>query len=99
MTATMTTSTTNAFGIHSLTNGPITRFVSHFAASPPGEVRTRSAKPAHTNDIARVTTMSGTRVTTTRPPLMAPRTRPSTSTPTTTRTAYSPLWPSINEAG
>ena len=62
MSATMTTSTTNAFGAHSLTERPTTRLVSHAAASPPGDVWTSRAKPAHTNDIASVTTMSGTRV-------------------------------------
>ena len=33
--------------------------MSQLAAPPPGEDRTSRAKPAHTNDIARVTTMSG----------------------------------------
>ena len=53
--------------------------ISHGAAPPPGVLRTSSAAPAQTNDIASVTTMSGTRVTTIRPPLIAPSTSPSTS--------------------
>ena len=71
---------------------------SQTAAPPPGDFSTSSAHPAQTNDIASVTTMSGTRVTTTRLPLIAPRTRPRTSTPTTTAMPNSSLWPFIREA-
>ena len=39
---------------------------------PPGESSTSSVVPAQTNDMARVTTMSGTRVTTISDPLIAP---------------------------
>ena len=42
--------------------------------------------------------MSGTRVTTTTPPLTAPSTRPRRSTPSTTTTATSSGWPFIREA-
>ncbi len=42
--------------------------------------------------------MSGTRERTTRPPLMAPRTRPMMSTPTTTRMANSSLLSFIRTA-
>ena len=98
MTATMTSRTTAAFGTHGLTNGPAASPMSHGAAPPPGEFRTRSAKPAQTNDMARVTTMSGTLVMTTRPPLTAPRARPRSSTPTTTTMPNSSLWPCISEA-
>ena len=44
----------------------LTRSLSQSAAPPPGRCRTSSAQPAQTNDIASVTTMSGTRVRTTR---------------------------------
>ena len=37
----------------------MTRSLSHSAEPPPGVLRTRSAQPAQTNDIASVTTMSG----------------------------------------
>ena len=65
------------------------RSLSHFAAPPPGAFRTSRANPAHTKPIARVTTMSGTRVTITRPPLTAPSRRPRPRTSTTTRIANS----------
>ena len=94
----MTTRTTAAFGIHSLPSDPVTRSLSHFADPPPGVGSTSSAQPAHTNDIARVTTMSGTRVRTTRPPLTAPSTRPRTSAPRTTATPNSSDWPFIRTA-
>ena len=87
--------TTADLGIHSLTRDPMTRSLSHPEAAPPGAARTSSAKPAHTNDIASVTTMSGTLVRTTRAPLTAPSTRPRASTPTTTTTPNSSLWPFI----
>ena len=57
-----------------------------------------SALPAHTNDIASVTTMSGTRVTTTSTPLTAPSPSPSSSVPMTTTIANSSLWPFIRVA-
>ena len=44
-----------------------------FRGTAAGVRRTTSAAPAHTNDIASVTTMSGTRVMTTSTPLMMPR--------------------------
>ena len=95
MTATIRIMTTNAFGIHSLPSGPVARSLSHFAAPPPGAFRTSRANPAQTNPIARVTTMSGTRVTITRPPLTAPSTIPRPSTSSTTTMANSSLWPFI----
>ncbi len=81
--------TTAALGSHSTRSGPFTRSLSQTAAAPPGVLRTRSAQPAHTNDIARVTTMSGTRVTTTRPPFTAPMRTPSSRTPITMAIASS----------
>src|SRR3954447_23162175 len=90
-TKTTTRTVTAAFGIHSLPSGPPTRPRSHAAAPPPGADRTSRAQPAHTNDIARVTTMSGTRVRTTRAPFTAPTASPRMSTPTTTAT----LTPSV----
>ena len=50
----------------------MTRSLSHSEAPPPGAFSTSSAQPAQTNDIASVTTMSGTRVITTSVPLIAP---------------------------
>ena len=94
----MTASTINAFGSHSLTSGPEMIAISHGAAPPPGVLRMRSAAPAHTNDIASVTTMSGTLVTTMRPPLMAPTASPSRRTPTTTATPNASPWPFIKTA-
>src|SRR5665811_2017301 len=91
MTATTITSTIDAFGIQGLPNGPMTRFIIHGDAAPPGAARTSRAKPAQTNDIASVTTISGTRVTTTSEPLIAPSTRPRISTPMTTARPYSAL--------
>ena len=95
MTATTTIRTIADLGIHSLTRDPRTRSLSHSEAAPPGAPRTSSAQPAHTNDIARVTTMSGTLVRTTRAPLIAPSTRPRASTDRTTTTPHSSLWPFI----
>ena len=46
------------------------------AAPPPGVFRTSSAHPAQTNDIASVTTMSGTLVTTTSAPLIDAQDQP-----------------------
>ena len=98
MIATITTSTIAAFGIHGFPKGPITRFRSHGDAAPPGASRTSRAQPAHTNDMASVTTMSGTRVMTTRAPLVVPITTPRSNTPTTTPTPNASLWPSIRLA-
>ncbi len=98
ISATTRIRTTAPFGIHSLTRDPVTRSLSHLAEAPPGVFSTSNAKPAQTNDIARVTTMSGTRVMTTTPPLMAPRTSPSRSTPRTIATANSSDWPFMSEA-
>ena len=87
-TATMTSSTIAALGIHSMPSEPDDEVASATGgADRPARSSTSSAQPAHTNDIASVTMMSGTRVTTTRPPLMAPRTRPRSSTPTATTDA------------
>ena len=52
---------TAALGIHSLPIDPVTSSLSQLAEPPPGVLRTRRAQPAHTKDIASVTTMSGTR--------------------------------------
>ncbi len=59
---------------------------------------TSSAAPAHTNDMAKVTTMSGTRVRTTSAPLTTPRTSPRRMTSSTTRTAASSLLSPISVA-
>ena len=69
---TATISSTSAFGRKSTPRGPMISSRSHAADPPPGVPRTSSAAPAHTNSIARVTTMSGTREKTTRAPLSAP---------------------------
>ena len=98
MTATIATSTTAACGIHSLPNEPLTRFMSHVAEPPPGVGSTSNAQPAHTKDIARVTTMSGTRVRTIRLPLTAPSATPRRSTPRTTATPNSSDWPFMRTA-
>ena len=72
--------------------------ISHVDEPPPGPLSTSSAQPAHTNDMASVTTMSGTRVATTSAPLTAPSRRPRSSTPMTTTTPNSSLWPFIRVA-
>ena len=82
----MTARTTTAFGIHSLPSEPATRSVEPVDGRR-GRLQDQSAQPAHTNDIASVTTMSATRVKTTTLPLIAPRTMPRIRTPTTTRDA------------
>ncbi len=76
----------------------MTMSASQTAEPPPGVRSTMSASPAQTNDIASVTTMSGTRVMTTSEPLTAPSSRPSARTPRTTMTPNSSLWPFIWEA-
>ena len=96
--ATMTASTTMAFGNHGVPRGPEMIDISHGAAPPPGVFRMSSAVPAQTNDIASVTTMSGTFVTTTRAPLIAPTTSPSPRTATTTPTPNRSPWPFIRTA-
>ena len=85
-------------GIHSLPSVPRTRSLNQVAADPLGVLRTRSAAPAHTKDMASVTTMSGTLVTTTSAPLMAPSRSPCRSTRRTTRTANSSLFPFMSAA-
>ena len=70
--ATTTARTTRAFGSHGLPSGPEMIAIIHGAAPPPGVLRMSRAVPAQTKDIASVTTMSGTFVTTTSAPLIAP---------------------------
>ena len=98
ITATMTTRTTADFGSQSVTSEPRTSSLSQSEAAPPGAALTRSAKPAQTNDMARVTTMSGTFVKTITTPLTPPTSRPMASTSSTTPIPNSPLWPFISEA-
>ena len=98
MTPTETSSTTNAFGTHSVNSPPAGSVLSQSAASPLGVLRTSSAAPAHTNDIASVTTMSGTRVMTTRPPLMTPSTTPSARVAATATMPNSSLAPVMSTA-
>src|ERR1035437_8877795 len=86
MRGTTTTGPTAALGIHSLPNDPVTRSISHVAEPPPGVGSTSNAQPAHTKDIARGTTVSGTRVGQTSLPLTAPGATPRRSTPRTPAT-------------
>ena len=98
MIPTMIRSVTSALGIQSLPIEPVTMLRIQSADPPPGVCRTTSAAPAQTNDIASVTTMSGTRVMTTRAPLMMPRIRPRTRTPRTTGTANASGWSFMSTA-
>ena len=64
--------TTAALGIHSLPSDPHDEVHEPARRAAAGRWRARAGRsPAQTNDIARVTTMSGTRVTTTTEPLIA----------------------------
>ena len=99
ITPTMTSRTTSARGMKSMPRGPFTIPVSQSAEPPPGDFRTTSAAPAQTNDMASVTTMSGTRVMTTSVPLMMPRMRPRTSTPRTTGIANASDWSFMSDGG
>ena len=74
---------------------PTSSAFSHSAAAPPGALSTSSDVPSQTKSIARVTTISGTRVMTIRAPLIAPRTTPRRRTTGTTTIANSSLAPSI----
>ena len=98
ITPTMTRRTTSARGMKSSPREPFTIPVSQSADPPPGEGSTTSAAPAHTNDMASVTTMSGTRVITTRAPLMPPRMSPRTRTPRTTGMAKASDWSFMRSA-
>ena len=77
---------------------PTIRFRSQGGAAPPGAFRINSAVPCQTNSIASVTTISGTRVTTIRVPLMAPIAAPRSKTHSTTRADWPSLAPSISRA-
>src|SRR4051812_36998208 len=83
----MTTSTTAALGRASTTSGPTANAFSQSAEAPPGDGRTSSAKPANTNDVASVTTMSGTFESTIVTPLTAPSRSPMSITTNTIPTA------------
>ncbi len=67
-------------------------------APPPGVRMITSATPPQTNDIASVTTMSGTPLSTTRPPLIAPITTPTSISPNAISNAVAKLWSSISDA-
>ncbi len=75
-TATMTSMITVALGIHSLPSGPDDEILEPLRRATAGRRPDESANPAHTNDIASVTTMSGTLVVTTSTPLTAPSDQP-----------------------
>src|ERR671914_270902 len=58
------------------TNTPVPSAWYSTGDPPPGVRMISSATPPHTNDMARVTTMSGTPVSTISPPLIVPRSTP-----------------------
>jgi hypothetical protein len=68
-------------GIHVEMNVPVPSDWNWVGAPPPGVRMITSATPPHTNDIASVTTMSGTPLITHRPPLIAPISAPRSISP------------------
>ena len=84
-TATTPTSRRIPFGTHGVIRLPDAISMNASGAPPPGLGRISSATPPQTNDIASVTTMSGTRVRTAITPFKLPARVP----PTTTRNATS----------
>ena len=80
-----TNMTINAFGTGPMP--PVIEAFSHSTAVPPGTCSISNATPSQTKSIARVTTMSGTRVTTISDPVMMPMPTP---TPRVMSTAGTP---------
>ena len=86
---------------HSVSTSPTESDLNHVRAPPPpGRVRGPGARhPAQTKNNASVTTMSGTRVTTTATPLTVPSTRPRSRTSATAMTPDSSARPCISDGG
>src|SRR5690349_19345427 len=80
------------------TNVPVPSDWNWSGAPPPGVRMITSATPPHTNDIASVTTMSGTPLITIRPPLIAPITAPISISPNEISSDVAKLWCSISDA-
>ena len=85
-------------GIHSLKTTPVPSAWYSSGEPPPGVRMISSATPPQTNDMASVTTMSGTPVITHRPPLIAPIATPTSMSPNTISSEVAKLWPSISDA-
>ena len=90
--------TTAPAGIHSLKTMPVPSAWNSTGEPPPGVRMISSATPPHTNDMASVTTMSGTPVITHRPPLIVPSSTPTNISPTAISSDVAKLWSSISDA-
>ncbi len=77
---------------------PMMSSLSQIAAPPPGDSMTIRAAPSQMKKKASVTTMSGTRVSTTERPLMAPTPRPMSRMAMTATMPNSSPWPSMRAA-
>ena len=85
-------------GIHSEKTTPVPSAWNSAGDPPPGVRMISSATPPHTNDIASVTTMSGTPVSTISPPLIMPMTTPTSMRPTAISSDMAKLSFSISDA-